>query len=114
MLPSFLGAPASPICLVHFLVPFCLFFCLECLSLQIFVAERTHSGFSVKSTYAWGNTLLSFWEALHCFFVVVVYQVFLFCFIFVYIFPFYLEGMGRIGNKEVGAAFCLFLKLNYK
>ena len=26
-----------------FLVPFCLFFCLECLSLQIFAAERTHS-----------------------------------------------------------------------
>lgn len=78
--------------------------------MQIFVAERTHSQWiqlllGKYTTFVLGSFALFF---------VVVYQVFLFCFIFVYIFPFYLEGMGRTGNKEVGAAFSLFFKLNYK
>ena len=34
---------------------------------------------------------------------------FLFCFVFLCLFfPFYLEGMGGSGNREVGGGFCLF------
>lgn len=39
-----------------------------------------------------------------------------FCFVlfFLYLFPFYLEGMGGSGNREVGGGFCLFFLTHFQ
>ena len=77
--------------------------------MQIFVAERTHSQWiQCKFHLPLGKYTTLFWEVLQCYFVVVVYQVFLFDLFFLYISPFYLEDMGRSGNKEGRAVLFIF------
>lgn len=85
----------------------CFFFCFECLSLQVSVAgdlRSAPSGSSVNSPSPWGNALLCFGGIWGRF----LFFSFLFCFFPLPFFPFYLEGMGGSGNREVGGGFCLF------
>lgn len=111
---SFLGAPASPGCLLNYFVCFFyLFFCLECLSLQDFVAERTHfQWIKCKFHLPLGNYTTLFWEVLQCrfLFVAVVYHVFLFYFIFFFTFFSFIWREWEDVGKKVGAGFCLFFK----
>lgn len=81
----------------------CFFFCFECLSLQVSVAGRSpfrSQRLQCKFPCPLGEctTLFGgFWG----------------CFLFFSFFslpspPFYLEGMGGSGHREVGGGFCLF------
>ena len=94
----------------------CLFFCLECLSLQVFVAERTHSQeIQCKFHLPPEKYTTLFWKFLQCFFFfVVVYQVF-FCFTsFFTFFPFIWRAREEVGIRRWELDFVDFLKLIFK
>ena len=106
--PSFLAPCPSRLPGDLFCFLLCFFFCFECLSLQVSVAGRSPFGsqrLQCKFPFPLGNALPcfgGFW-GVFCF-----SGFFCFVFLCLFFFPFYLEGMGGSGNREVGGGFCLF------
>ena len=109
--PSFLAPCSSRLPGDLFCFLLCFFFCFECLSLQVSVAGRSPTSsqrLQCKFPYPLGECTTLFWGVGVGHFL--FFRVFFLCLLP----PFYLEGTGGSGHREVGGGFCLFFLAHFQ